>query len=236
MKKTRRYQKTINIWVLLFLVVPLIGAGCGGGPDDPIDEIRTSLRGAPSYSIVLDDMKEEGNFITEYFHKYKIIAPEKTATTDWRPVSEEMYQQYLPFLGMTIFTKKDGVETAEASPPGYAYVGDNRYGSWQTNSSGQSFWSFYGQYRLLSDLLGGHTINRNSWDNYRTQTSTGRPYYGDNKEYGTQGSHTKQTKPDFYSRKMSSVNQAKQSFGGLVNQKIGRTRVSSRGRGGGAGK
>ena len=236
MRKIREKYWIIKTWALLFLFVLLGITGCGGGPENPIDEISSAMRAVPDFSIVLEDMKEEGNFIKDYFHKYKIVTPEKETRTDWKPVSEDMYQKYYPFLGMTIFQKKDGVGTAEAAPPGYGYVGDSRYGHWRTDSSGHSFWAFYGQYRLLSDLMGGRPIYRDSYDRYRTYQSTGRPYYGDNREFGTNGSYTKKTKPNFYARKMSSVSKSKSSFGSLVSDRIGRSRVSSRGRSGGVGK
>ena len=209
--------------------------GCGG-PRLPLDEIRKDLYGLPTYSVALDDMKEEGTFFKDYFHKYRIITEERTAQTDWLKVPKDYFRRNLPYLGMTIWVKKDGEESGAIGPPGYEYVGDRRYGRWNTDSSGRSFWVFYGQYRLLSDLLGRGPIYRDHYNNYNTYRSRNQPYYGPNKEYGTNGSFTKRQKPNFYSRRMSMQRSKQASFSDRVKQRTGRTRTNIRSWGGGRGK
>ncbi len=224
------------VWgAVMVLGIGLVLAGCGGS-SDPLTKISSTLKNVPTYSIVLDDMKEEGNFFKTYFHKYRVITPEKTTTTDWQEVPKDFFEEHLPFLGMTIFIKKDGKETAEAGPPGYEYVGDKRYGNWQRDSSGNSFWVFYGQYAMLSHLLGGGPIYRNNYNTYSTYRSQGRPYYGPNRQYGTNGSYTKSQKPNFYSRRMSSSSKSKTAFSDKVNSRVGRSSKSIRSRSGGTGK
>ena len=56
---------------------------------------------------------------------------------------------------------------------GSQLVGNPSYGEWRTNSSGASFWAFYGQYRLLSDLWRG-PVYYNSWAGNR-----GYSYFND---------------------------------------------------------
>lgn len=209
--------------------------GCGR-PRSPLDEIRAALRGVPTYSVVLDDMKEEGNFFKDYYHKYRIIMEDGKRETGWLEVAEDYFRRYLPFLGMTIWVKKDGKEAEAVGPPGYEYVGHSRYGRWDADSSGRSFWVFYGQYRLMSDLLGRGPIYRDHYTTYTTHRSRNRPYYGPNKEYGTNGSLTKRQKPNFYSRRMSRETAKKASFSDRVNQRVGRTRTGIRSRSGGRGK
>ena len=78
--------------------------------------------------------------------------------------------------------------------PGSYLVGNPNYGSWGQGGSGGGFWVFYGQYRLLSDLLGGSRYNRgiqyNDW-NSRSHHSYHRDYGRD--LYGSSGdrSHTR---------------------------------------------
>jgi hypothetical protein len=67
-------------------------------------------------------------------------------------------------------------------------VGNPAYGQWKTDSGGSSFWEFYGQYRLFSDLfLGrdyyGGPIRYNDWYGGRPRYS----YYNDyaRSTYGT---------------------------------------------------
>ncbi len=68
-------------------------------------------------------------------------------------------------------------------PPTQHLVGNPAYGSWQTNSGGNSFWAWYGQYRLFSDVLGWgrYRYNQDYW--YRSRSPSyygdvGRHYYG----------------------------------------------------------
>ena len=222
---------------VIFLSILAIVSLCGcGKPGLPIDSIRNQLRGVPTFSVVLNDMKEEGNFFKSFYHKYDIITEEDQMETDWTEVPKDYYRENVPFLGMTIWVKKDGKEGGGAGPPGYEYVGDSKYGRWERHSSGQSFWVFYGQYRLLSDLLGGGPIFRRNYDTYRDYRSKKRPYFGANREYGTNGSFTKRQKPDFYSRAMSNKLVRESSFSNRVKQRVGRTRTSARGRGTRVGK
>lgn len=69
---------------------------------------------------------------------------------------------------------------AEDYGAGSQLVGNPNYGHWQTNSGGSSFWVFYGQYRLFSDLFGGRRIYYDDWSrhrNYSYYSDVGRSYY-----------------------------------------------------------
>ena len=56
---------------------------------------------------------------------------------------------------------------ADSHGPGSQLVGNPHYGSWQTNSSGSSFWVWYGQYALISSLLGGPRVGYGAWSGRR---------------------------------------------------------------------
>ena len=53
--------------------------------------------------------------------------------------------------------------------PGSQLVGNPHYGQWRTDSGGNSFWVWYGQFALMRDLLGGPRIGYGAW-------SAGRDY------------------------------------------------------------
>ncbi len=54
---------------------------------------------------------------------------------------KKVYRRYEPYLGMVILSKGENGEVADSQfPPGYQYVGNERYGRWRTGSSGGSFW------------------------------------------------------------------------------------------------
>jgi len=70
-------------------------------------------------------------------------------------------------------------------PPTQHLVGNPAYGSWQSRPGGGSFWGWYGQYRLFSDVLGWgrYRYDQNYW--YRSRSASyygdvGRHYYGTN--------------------------------------------------------
>ena len=47
--------------------------------------------------------------------------------------------------------------------PGGQLVGNPHYGQWRSDSSGNSFWVWYGQFALIRDLLGGPRIGYGAW-------------------------------------------------------------------------
>ncbi len=47
--------------------------------------------------------------------------------------------------------------------PGSQLVGNPHYGQWRGDSSGNSFWAWYGQYALLSSLMGRSRIGYGAW-------------------------------------------------------------------------
>ncbi len=212
-------------------------AGCGRDPL-PITEIQRSLRGTPDYSIVLEDMKEEGNFFKSHYHKYKVITPDLNRVTTWRKVPDHYFQSTASLLGMSLLGMKGGKPFTAPAPPLYQYVGDSRYGTWRTGPGGQQFWSFRRDFGLYDALAVGlyPPVYRSGYDTYRKNAARHIPFYGVNKEYGTRGSHTQKTRPDFFQRQQTREMLRKTSFGERVSKRIGRTRSSVRGRSGGSGK
>lgn len=47
--------------------------------------------------------------------------------------------------------------------PGSQLVGNPNYGRWSTDSGGNSFWVWYGQFALIRDLLGGPRVGYGAW-------------------------------------------------------------------------
>jgi hypothetical protein len=233
------YYKIRGRVLFFFLIMlPASWVGCGSDGELPINSIKKQFSDVPTYSIVLDDMKEEGNFIASFSHKYKVVQSDDVWTTDWMKVPENYYRANEPFLGMTLFSKKEGEEITDIAPPGYHYVGDSRYGRWRTDSHGNSFWEFYGKYRLMSDLFGGwyrpvYATDFNTYERFKRKNT---PYYGSKNQYGTSGNIAKKSRPDFYARRMTKEKQKRSSFSDKVNSRVGRTRANSRGRSGSSGK
>jgi hypothetical protein len=233
--------KIIDFSVKLSLVMFFctLFAGCGGGTGEiPLETLKKTLKDQPTFSVLLDDMKEEGTFVKNYFHRYLVVLPDESSKTQWFQVPKDYYNKNLEFLGMTLLTKKDGIFDDAVSPPGYGFVGDKNYGRWREDGSGGSFWEFYGKYALISSLFGGwySPIHRNDYRSYQSYRTKRQPFFGSSKQYGSSGKIVKATRPTFYSSRMSSVNAKKSSFSNKVNQKVGRSKTGLRSRAGGSGK
>jgi hypothetical protein len=223
----------------LFLSLIFVFSGCGGVTGElPVEQLKELQKDVATYSILLEDMKEEGNFLKTYFHKYRVVQEQEGWTTDWVEVPENYYQMNEQFLGMSLVTKKEGEYNNKATPPGYGYVGDQRYGRWRRDERGGSFWEWYGKYALFSSLFGGwyRPIYMRDYDVYRGYSSRNRPFFGRNQEFGSSGSITKKTKPSFYTRYKSKQSSGRSRFLGKVSSRVGRSSGGFRGRAGGFGK
>ncbi|WP_020529542.1 hypothetical protein [Flexithrix dorotheae] len=200
----------------------------------PIDELIKKMDSEKNFTIILYDMDVEGAFLSDtYKHQYKIIKEKADSTqtpyeeiTDWYIVDENTFARYENDMGMEVASKNDGVVTKQTAPPGYSrYVGNEKYGHWQTNSSGQSFWSFYGQYAFMSSMMGlmAGPVYRTSYYDYRDNYRGVRPYYGGvtsagTTRYGTLSDVSRKQNPNFHRR--ANTNSALKS---RVNNSIARS-------------
>lgn len=204
----------------ILALTALLLASCGGNEKEyiqfPADTLVRDMDAVKNFSIVLYDMD-----VTEddrYMHKYKIIQNNGTATadtaqpdstelaqpataadlgfeekiTDWMQVSAEDFDFHSSDMGMEIVSKVDGTISKVAAPPGYSqYVGNEKYGQWQSNSSGESFWSFYGKYMFISSMFNLMSpVPYGYYGGYNSYRGT-RPYYGPagSNAYGTGSGH-----------------------------------------------
>ncbi len=244
----------------------------------PLDQIITKYINEPNYSVILADM-DYNESEKAYFHKYRILIEKPqikvdstqlndasrkaqdvvVENTDWLKVSDVFFEKHVDNLGMTILSKKNGVLDKKATPAGYdKYVGNDRYGRWQTHSNGSSFWVFYGQYRFMSDLFYGssYRYNRNDYRNYDRNYRGKQNYYGSgNSKYGTSSTTAKSSASSRWNSKSSTFKQrvrsnVKRSAASSASRKYKSgsqysktkrnssrySRSSSRSRGGGFGK
>ena len=166
-----------------------------------------------SWDKLLVDMKErhdqyqqEVRTVRTHLADATAKAGDVTSQEQWVDVPKSTYEAMHNDLGMAIEHKPAGKYDFESEhvpqPAGLAYVapvsqGSNQYGYWD-HHDGRDFWVFYGQYALLRDLLFNHDyrpFDRYEWENYRTYSSRGQTYYGqdgsgNSPKYGTQGTIT----------------------------------------------
>ncbi|MCS7003781.1 MAG: hypothetical protein NZM38_00485 [Cytophagales bacterium] len=180
----------------------------------PLDELIKSLDKEKNFTIILYDMSVEGIFSDVYKHQYKVIIDDgngniRQDTTPWYEVPKKFFLLHENDMGMEIASKKDGVVKKQVAPPGYSnYVGNPQYGHWVTKPDGSSFWEFYGQYAMMSHLLGmlATPVPRTHYEDYGRYREMGRPYYGPTlpdgrPQYGTYSNH-----PDHQQKRYAQTN------------------------------
>ena len=215
-------QRRPGLFVLVAAV--LVAAACN--TETPLERLERQLEQYPEYRVTLQDMREDG-----YWHQYGVVIGEPQAGSedlvyrdsirDFEQVGRRTYVQYQPHLGMVILSKgPEGIDRNQ-HPPGYQQVGNERYGQWRDEGGGRSFWVFYGQYAMLSHMIGGfgRPIYRNDWNGYRGARGRGQTYYGGG-AYGTGGSVTRQTNPNFFRRQTQRQAARSRSFGQRVSSRM----------------
>lgn len=241
---------------ILSMITSLLAVSCGGGKEwqkNPVDTIIRDLDQIESYSIILYDMDVEGNFSKTYKHKYKIVKivndEPQEEITDWMPVPEQVFFNHENDMGMEIVSKsEDGKISKTAAPPGYSnYVGNEKYGHWVSNSSGGSFWEFYGKYAMMSSLfnMAMMPVRMSYWNDFHHNYYGSRAYYGPSvngsRMYGTQSAFQRKTRANSTWSRKSKSSSMRNSFSSRTSRSSSRWGsssggFSSRSRSGGFGK
>jgi hypothetical protein len=234
-------------------------SGCGDGlGGSPVDALRRGLDRYPEYSVILNDMDSKGLFFNDYFHRYRIIYPENGAKpgeggqpsftqklTEWVKVDEGLYRKYQDALGMVILAKKaDGSIDTVPQPPLFSYIGDPRFGKWESDSSGNQSWAWLATGMVLSRLMdevgdafdSRRSVDHRRWNEYKGSRSSGSPYYGRDSQgkpqFGTQGTVTQKSSPGFFERQQARMSERQDTFAQKVESRMGRSRPSSASSGG----
>jgi len=240
-----------NIKLVALLSIIFLTVSCGGSEfrKSPVDELIRNLDAEKNFTIILYDMDVESGWPDKFKHKYKVIKEKEDGTpfeelTDWYDVSENIFGYYENDMGMEIVSKVDGKVTKETSPPGYSrYVGNQKYGNWRTDSSGNSFWAFYGQYAFMSSMIGlvAGPVYRTGYYDYYNNYRGRRPYYGTTvngrSRYGTLSDASRRQNPSFHQRSTTNSalrsrvnNSISRSSGGRTSRSTSRYGSSSRSR------
>ena len=181
------------------------------------------------YSVILQDMRPEG-----FYHQYRVVVGHPDAESgevvhretvlDWLRVGRRTYIRYQSHLGMVILSKgPDGVIDQQQHPPGYQQVGDERYGRWRDDGKRAVFLGVLRAVRPAEHAHGRLQPARSTggdWDSYRDSRSRGQTYYGPGGAYGTNGTVTRQTNPDFFRRQQARQTASSQSFGDRVRGRM----------------
>jgi len=69
-------REKLNFSLCILFSVVLLFQGCGVG-QNPVEKIQRELQSEKEYTIILNDMREEGNFFPSYYHQYRIDIGDK---------------------------------------------------------------------------------------------------------------------------------------------------------------
>lgn len=124
------------------------------------------------------------------------------ALADPLNVLADMSEGTLPRVDAMSKAESLQANAAEDFGSASSMVGNPNYGSWQQQSNGTSFWVFYGQYRLMSDLLLG-PVYYNRWAQNRDYSYYGSRGYNNYSSPGQKSAESKrfsQTQKKFASQ------------------------------------
>lgn len=120
------------------------------------------------------------------------------ALTDPLNVIADMSEGNLARVGAISKQAEDAANQGENFGSGSQMIGNPNYGNWQTNSSGISFWQWYGMYRMFGDVVGGVSYDR--WSRkrrYSYYNDYGRSRYTSKNQYKTQQKIETRTKQSY---------------------------------------
>lgn len=148
------------------------------GPDGPIIRSLESRLGDAKNDInqVVTMGHEQVNKVYQELSAIEAAAAPDTygmMLSDPINVLADMSQGKLARVAALSAEASARINDAEDFGPGSQLVGNPQYGNWQTNSSGNSFWHWYGQYALFSTLF-RNPIGYGSWGRHRDYS-----YYND---------------------------------------------------------
>jgi len=101
------------------------------------------------------------------------------ALSDPLNVLADMSDGALPRINSLSKNQSQQANNAQDFGTGEQLIGNPNYGNWQTDSSGMSFWAWYGMYSMIGDIFGRRTYY-NDWGrsrNYSYYNDYGRTRY-----------------------------------------------------------
>ncbi len=183
--------------------------------------------------VILVDMKDERG---RFFHKYKSVRGNKVKTTAWSSVNATFYRKHKDHLGMALYAKPKGTfhtgAITIASPPGYAYVGHDEYGSWK-DKGGEKTWKFKPKYAYMVPLFFGAGLAAVTYVAYRSYNKRRKRnlvWFGLAGAiwYGTRSARMRRRHKGFYARRARKVRMRKAKARRLRSRRSGRSGRSSR--------
>ncbi|WP_127716616.1 hypothetical protein [Halobacteriovorax sp. HLS] len=185
----------ISVYILLILIY--LGLSKSFSPSEkkapyiPNERVFSSFFYGSPLSIILLESFQTGFLIKTYFQKYKVVHGFKHPETIIVRTSYAFWSKNLGNLGMSIFRRgeRQNTESVIPMPPGILYIGDPSYGHWEIQNSGERIWFFHRAYRHFPNYFNwkDFTATEKFYETAQTFLGHDKSYYGENKEFGTDG-------------------------------------------------
>jgi hypothetical protein len=117
-------------------------------------------------------------------------------------VLADMSEGKLPRIDALSVKAEEQIDGTSSTGAGQQLVGNPNYGSWRQNSSGNSFWAWYGQYAFFSSMM-SRPYYYSSWSSnrgYSYYNDYGRSTYSSARVLKSQAALESQTRKKFSER------------------------------------
>jgi hypothetical protein len=151
-------------------------------------------------TAILVDTHATGFLIKTYYQKYRVITGYDNVEEIIVRTSREQAKRNLLNIGLSVYRRSESKEEFVPLPPGSLYIGHHEYGEWKVHKHGRVVWRFNKTLKNFPRYLG--------WGNFRPDlefyqqmkisSSLGRPFYGLNNEFGSNGEITRKAFPHFF--------------------------------------
>lgn len=160
----------------------------------PNKNVLSSLKSGAPISIILVDMFDAGFIIKTYYLKFKVIHGFKSAETLVVRTPYRFWKSNQNNIGMSLFRRheRDDKESTVPLPPGSIFIGNQAFGRWKYHDSGKKIWEFHKVYRHFPKSFNWQDFkpSYSFYQSLRLHEENNTPFYGLNKEFGTDGTVT----------------------------------------------
>lgn len=152
-------------------------------------------------TVILIDTHATGFLIKTYYQKYRVISGYDNVEELIVRTSREFAKKNMKHIGLSLYRKSEIVEEFLPLPPGSLYLGNREFGDWKKRKKdGSTYWKFNKVFKNFPKYLGWGSFrpDMDFFQEMRSSVSLNKPFYGVNQEFGTQGTITKKSFPNFF--------------------------------------
>jgi hypothetical protein len=153
-------------------------------------------------SAILIDIHATGFLIKTYYQKYRVITGPTQAEDVIVRTSKDFAKKNKQNIGMSLFRKMGGVTSVIPLPPGAEFIGNENFGEWVETEGKNAVWTFHRPFKNLVRYFGwgDFQADKKFHEDLKVHLLNEKAYYGNNSQFGFNGSITKINFPHFFSK------------------------------------